>query len=153
MKRLTRKSDSGMVWFVDHENNNIELEPCEMNSHHNRLAIQKLAVYEDAEEQGLFLRSPCKVGDKAYVIDNDSETGKLKVYEGIWERVTLVQSVGNNVFELHGHIIYDVYDFFYDDGRTMKCGMYVGQPYTKFGEVVFLTKEEAEQALTKINSK
>lgn len=46
--RLTRKSDrSGMVWFTDHENNGIELEPCDMNSHHSRLAIHRLAEYED----------------------------------------------------------------------------------------------------------
>ena len=29
-------------------------------------AIQKLAKYEDLEEQGLLLRLPCKVGDKVY---------------------------------------------------------------------------------------
>lgn len=59
MERLTRKSKtSDMVWFVDHENNNIDLEPCEMNPHHNRLAIQKLAAYEDAEEQGFMIRIP-----------------------------------------------------------------------------------------------
>lgn len=64
MERLTRKSQIGdMVWFVDHENSNMDLEPCEMNPHHNRLAIQKLAAYEDAEEQGLLLRLPCKVED------------------------------------------------------------------------------------------
>ena len=35
-----------MVWFVDH-NNNMDLEPCEMFPTHNKLAIQKLAEYED----------------------------------------------------------------------------------------------------------
>lgn len=48
MNRLTKKSaDSGMVWFIDYENNGIVLEPCEMYSHHSRLAIQKLAEYEE----------------------------------------------------------------------------------------------------------
>ena len=37
-------------------------------------AIQKLADYEDAEEQGLILRLPCKVGDTVYVLK----------FEGIW---------------------------------------------------------------------
>lgn len=32
-------------------------------------AIQKLASYEDAEEQGLLLRLPCKVGDVVYLVD------------------------------------------------------------------------------------
>ena len=55
MKRLTRKSsNTDMVWFVDHDNNDMDLEPCEMNYHHNRLAIQKLAEYEDIyKETGL----------------------------------------------------------------------------------------------------
>ena len=35
-----------MVWFVDHDNN-MDLEPCEMFPIHNKLAIQKLAEYED----------------------------------------------------------------------------------------------------------
>jgi hypothetical protein len=52
MERLTRKSsNTDMVWFVDHDNN-MELEPCEMSYTHNKLAIQKLAEYEDLEEQG-----------------------------------------------------------------------------------------------------
>lgn len=74
MERLTRKSQSSdMVWFVDHENSNMNLEPCEMNPHHNRLAIQKLAEYEDAEEQGLIWRLPCKVGDTVYVVKNNTD--------------------------------------------------------------------------------
>lgn len=53
MDRLTRKSSStDMVWFVDHDNNNMDLEPCEMSYRHNMLVIQKLAYYEDLEEQG-----------------------------------------------------------------------------------------------------
>lgn len=49
MKRLTKRStvDKEMVWFVDKENEDFNLEPCEMDSHHSRLAIQKLAAYED----------------------------------------------------------------------------------------------------------
>lgn len=46
MERLT-KFNNGMIWFVDHDNNDINLEPCEMHSHHCRLAIQKLSEYED----------------------------------------------------------------------------------------------------------
>lgn len=47
MERLTSKSPvTDMVWFIDHENNDMFLEPCEMNAHHNRLAIQKLNVLE-----------------------------------------------------------------------------------------------------------
>lgn len=50
MSRLTYKSESGMTWFVDEEGG--RLEPCEMSPHHSRLAIEKLAHYEDLEEAG-----------------------------------------------------------------------------------------------------
>lgn len=53
MERLTiRSKNSDMVWFKDAENGNAHLEPCEMTAHHNRMALDKLATYEDAEEQG-----------------------------------------------------------------------------------------------------
>lgn len=48
MERLTRKSsNTDMVWFVDHDNNDMDLEPCEMSPIHNRLVVQKLAEYEE----------------------------------------------------------------------------------------------------------
>ena len=42
------------------------------------IAINKLAEYEDAEEQGLLLRLPCKVGDTVYDIayEGDYEGGE-----------------------------------------------------------------------------
>lgn len=69
MERLTRKSESSsMVWFVDHENGGIELEPCDMDSHHSRLAIAKLAEYEILDEKGLLIKLPCKLGDIVYIV-------------------------------------------------------------------------------------
>lgn len=35
-------------------------------------AMEKLARYEDLEEQGLLLKLPCKVGDKAYHVIEDN---------------------------------------------------------------------------------
>lgn len=63
MSRLTHESPvTDMVWFIDHENNDAFLEPCEMDSHHSRLAIQKLAQYEKKEELGLLKLLPCPIG-------------------------------------------------------------------------------------------
>lgn len=71
MERLTQKApDSEMVWFKDKER---LFEPCEMSAHQSRLTIAKLAAYESAEEQGLLLRLPCKVGDTVYLIKNDGK--------------------------------------------------------------------------------
>lgn len=66
MERLTQKApDSEMVWFKDKER---LFEPCEMSAHQSRLAIAKLAAYEDTEEQGLLLRLPCGIGSDVYMI-------------------------------------------------------------------------------------
>ena len=136
---------------IPNENNEMNLEPCEMNSHHSRLAIQKLAQYEDLEEQGRLLELPCKVGDIAWVIDDDfKHSGKKKIYEAEWTRVALVQVATKCSFEIRGEVQYQVYDFFYNDGRTMSHGMYVGQHNTKVGEVVFFTEEEAEEKLKEL---
>lgn len=81
--------------------------------------MEKLADYEDAEEQGRLVKLPCKVGDTVYLIDRD-ENNKFKVYEGKLEWVYLVQTSKDGSFNLRGEISYDIYDCFHDDGRTMK---------------------------------
>ena len=43
-------------------------------------AIQKLAEYEDLDEQGLLLRLPCKVGDTVYIISRNNEIIPLNVH-------------------------------------------------------------------------
>nr|DAF49826.1 MAG TPA: hypothetical protein [Myoviridae sp. ctBbR2] len=111
--------------------------------------LRKLKDYEDLEEQGRLIKLPCKVGDTVYLIDRD-ENNKFKVYEGKWERVSLVQTSKDGSFNLRGEISYDIYDCFYDDGRIMKHGMYVGQERTEIGKVVFLTKSEAEAKLKEL---
>ena len=111
--------------------------------------IDRLAEYEDLEEQGRLFILPCKVGDTVYLVDRD-ENNKFKVYEGKWERVSLVQTSKDGSFNLCGEISYDIYDCFYDDGRTMKRRMYVGQEHAEIGKVVFLTKSEAEAKLKEL---
>lgn len=140
MERLTHRYMDGTAW--------VSLNLVSKMGEHEcvGLPITKLATYEDSEEQGQILRPPCKVGDTVYLIDRD-ENNKFKVYEGKWERVSLVQTSKDGPFNLCGEISYDLFDCFYDDGRIMKHGMYVGQESTKIGEIVFLTKEEAEVKL------
>ena len=46
MERLTISSN-GMVWMDPHENPIVYLEPCEMNSHHARMVLERLSGYED----------------------------------------------------------------------------------------------------------
>lgn len=86
-------------------------------------ALDKLATYEDLEEQGLLVRLPCRVGDDLYCIVN-GEVKKLKVH-----------SFGVPDFE-----IIDI-EFKYVDG--FKIVRFVGE----VGKTVFLTREEAEKKL------
>lgn len=91
-------------------------------------ALEKLAIYEDLEEQGLLVRLPCKVGDDLYCIVN-GEVKKLKVH-----------SFGIPDFE-----ITDI-EFKYVDG--FKIVRFVGE----VGKTVFLTREEAEKKLEELKN-
>ena len=90
--------------------------------------VKELKQYRDAEEQGLLLRLPCKVGDVVYQITRDfiSEF-KIKTF------------------------VCDGKSFFFH-WQCIK-GIYVnviGFHSSRIGKDVFLTKEEAEQALARM---
>lgn len=97
---------------------------------HEKLAewLEELKSYKEAEEQGLLVRLPCKVGDDLYCIVN-GEVKKLKVH-----------SFGVPDFE-----ITDI-EFKYVDG--FKIVRFVGE----VGKTVFLTREEAEKKLEELKN-
>ena len=86
---------------------------------------ERLKEYEDAEEQGLLLRLPCKIGDEAWA---------LRHYKG----VTYAQKGFVNEM------------FFTRDMRL--CIVVKNIARGEFGKTVFLTKEEAEQALKQMKN-
>ena len=134
MERLTQKApDSEMVWFKDKER---LFEPCEMSAHQSRLAIAKLAAYEQAEEQGLLLRLPCKVGDKVYEIS-----------ENFIEPCTVETIFLGNYMDRNGNWC-NMAEIYYDrdDCPYVSTEIY----FTNIGETVFLTKEEAEAKLAEM---
>ena len=76
MERLTNriiipKEERELVVFTQGEY--IDTIPAEMAHEDIRKVLRKLAEYEDAEEQGLLLRLPCKVGDTVYLIKSDGK--------------------------------------------------------------------------------
>ena len=93
----------------------------------------KLYELEDAEEQGLLLRLPCRVGDEVFVLDNRHKI--IHPFE--------VKNIHLNKYELNFRISYT---------GTESCLQYweIGCCNSKLGETVFLTKEEAEQALARM---
>jgi len=116
MERLTERTGEGQaIPRMDLKNNG-----------HQR-CMERLAEYEDLEEQGKLLKLPCEVGDTVYV--------KLASY------------CDSAVAEA------EVRDF----THFISCGFYIvatsksfnkqNIPFSEFGKTVFLTREEAEAAL------
>ena len=101
-------------------------------------AIEKLKAYEDAEEQGLLLRLPCKVGDIVWYLDKyDYE--KPEVVSGVVDGYLWFRSCGfalDIVWNkpIMGHFLY------------LRKEMLLGE----IGKTLFLTKEEAEQKLAEM---
>ena len=100
---------------------------------------KKLKEYEDAEEQGLLLRLPCKIGDDVYQIPSKVNYD-LNVLHKYYEN--------NRVY--HQKVSRIVLDGKYwylecDKDREYGTGRICLDRF--FGETWFLTKEEAEQKL------
>lgn len=115
--------------------NNIDMncEKCAIQK-----AFDKLAEYEDLEEQGLFLKLPCKVGTTVYVIDT--------IYECDNDYMDCIMEFPDR----------------YQCERGFKCEYehekLVVRPESfdfkmldNFNKIVFLTKEEAEEKLKELN--
>lgn len=97
--------------------------------------LQELKEYRDLEEQGLLLKLPCKVGDVIYEVD------KGILYDDAIEPIEC--TVTHMLFKTELHIETEV-----------TKGHGIGSTYTfeveDFGKTVFLTKEEAEKALERL---
>lgn len=86
--------------------------------------INKLAEYEDLEEQGLLLRLPCTIGTTVYAVVRECEGDSFECYHTCdtctWSDTHIKE------------VIFDI--------------EYIGD----VGNWIFLTKEEAEQALAEM---
>lgn len=85
-------------------------------------ALEKLADYEDLEEQGLLVRLPCKVGDLVFIIGG----------ENICRRKVKSIKILSTAIEISTSDI-----IFHKES---------------FGETVFLTREEAVNKLEKLKN-
>lgn len=102
---------------------------------HEKLAewLEELKSYKEAEEQGLLVRLPCKVGDIVY----DNFFGYLERYE--------IKAIS------YGYC-YSYVESNIKDEITFYCENYnasatMGFPMSAIGKTVFLTREEAEKKL------
>lgn len=124
MERLTKTYSDG----THGANDNL---PCGENSYtYKGLLLEALGKYEDAEEQGLLLRLPLKIGDTVYSVTRDF----ISEYT-----ICSIEKYNEGLF------------------FNWKCekGMYVNlRGFTNYqiGKDIFLTKAEAEQKLKEMES-
>lgn len=121
MERLTDNTEYCTSWA-----------DCEMQGRcaisgncYERKLYNKLREHEDAEEQGLLIRLPCKIGNVLYY------TGKG------WIKELLVKEM---------MIRKNYIDIFTEDIECKKYAFSSGM----IGKSIFLTKEEAEAALERM---
>ena len=92
-----------------------------------RKIIERLAEYEDLEEQGLLLRLPCPIGTTVY---------NTTCWDDVTEKV-----------EVNGETVYRIVH----RHKVSKSTFSLGDIYN-FGKTVFLTKAEADQKLKEMES-
>ena len=128
MERLTTRNIAGVAVYK----NPFECDRCgdtiwRLPDYGNGSPTEKLAEYEDLEEQGLLLRLPCKIGTKVYNITWWDDVQKKVVVKGkTYYRTIHKHKVSKSTF-----------------GYT---------DIEEIGKTVFLTKAEAEQKLKEMES-
>lgn len=130
MERLTERTAVGILVKENYEKKSLKTlyscygenpNPYYSNCEEGYCAMEKLADYEDLEEQGGLIKLPCKVGDTVYVI-----VGKNISAQKI-QRATI------------------------DSERKIEfCTKRRGFTLFDIGKTVFLTKSEAEAKLKEL---
>lgn len=105
-----------------------------------RQVINKLAEYEDLEEQGKLIKLPCVVGDTVYVIPSKTNY-KLNIINGYGENNRVYEQVVNRIeISGNGYLIVTC------DGAASVIDEFYKKTW-------FLTKKEAEAALAEMDKK
>lgn len=139
MERLTHRYMDGTAW--------VSLNLVSKMGEHEcvGLPITKLSTYEDAEEQGLLIRMPCKVGDTVYVV-----TSPFNVFDDI----EYDENMKDEVYEAYVSSV-----SFYKSGEQYRIyakatNHFIGVYFREcdFGKTVFLTESKAEAKLKEMES-
>ena len=114
----------------------MELDNCkECSENYKKIAeyLEELKSYKEAEERGLLVRLPCKVGDKAW----DNDFGHPESYE--------IKAFSYGYCD--SYVEPDIEDqiiFYYENYSGSIAGAFA---MSELGKTVFLTREEAENKL------
>lgn len=152
MERLTERTAVGILVKENYEKESLKtLYSCygeKPNSYYSNCeegycAMEKLADYEDLEEQGRLIKLPCKVGDVVYVV-----TSPFNVFDDI----EYDENMKDEVYESYVSSI-----TFYECGEQYRIyakvtNHFIGAYFREcdFGKTVFLTKSEAEAKLKEL---
>ena len=126
MERLTKKDEYGNADILGVDSRDLQLNLDFESFSKVTKALNKLAEYEDLEEQGLLLRLPCKVGDTVFPIFKYTNSGEWSIGKG-------------------KYIVTDVYLNINRPPVFKITDMYGTAKLSDFGKTVFLTKSEAEE--------
>lgn len=131
MKRLTERREKA----------SLNSQYCHKKGIYTADCIEKLGAYEDAEEQGLLLRLPCKAGNMVYILEPCHCYNNYKENQNCHHsrtRATKFIDIVRVPTERH-----------------TRCVKLFEKPFkmdyfTRIGKTVFLTRAEAEQALERM---
>ena len=121
-------ADDCLTCFEYCNNKDMNCEKCAIQK-----AFDKLAEYEDLEEEGLLLKLPCKIGDTVYQLINSH------IYE--YKVIGICFDIFQNKW---------MYEVAYQIGLEWFKTMCDFDAFGK-SKTVFLTKEEAEEKLKELN--
>lgn len=123
MERFTYKHDD--EWCINGANDKISSDN---QANYRGEAINRLAEYEDLEEDGRLIRLPCKVGDKVWIPFIDGDIAGLRV-----QSIT-IGPTRKVILNLNDYPLNAVWG-------------------DEIGETIYLSKEEAEKHLTNESKK
>lgn len=116
-------------------------------------AVNKLAEYEDAEENGLLVGLPCKVGQVLFVDTNTLPTDKME-FDGVMPAFQKARVVSIRINSKGMFIKVAVKAKFLEEWVDYETGpesgyfekiKYFVYPKSALGKTIFLTMEEAEK--------
>lgn len=161
MERLTERTAVGILVKEDYGEKVLRTlyscyggkpNPHYTNCEEDYCAMEKLAAYEDAEEQGRMLIFPCSKGDKIYEFYRECVEERLKAGETPEDIINVRKVYG---FEYEDDVLYIRAS--YHSNHSELWGGYGEDtpefPVSEIGKTVFLTYEEAEAKLKEMEEK
>lgn len=141
MERLTktmRCQDGARLYDISNELFGLNISRADKT----RMILEKLAEYEDLEEQGRLLKLPCKIGDDVYFVPSKVNY-KLNILNKHSENNKVYhQKVEDFVLTRHGWYLECDQDVKYGTGYILTD--------VSFCKTWFLTKPEAEAKLKEL---